>query len=133
MRGSPEEQAAWSQLLEGWFRGLRSRPSGVDRPVGSLTQIRLGAVDVFSMTGNAQRVSRSAGAERDASLGVAKITMMTRGTGWFSQAASEFEVRPGEFAVYPASLPFQMTLPQDRWSCVVVTAPCRCSGCRRAC
>ncbi|MET0698422.1 MAG: helix-turn-helix domain-containing protein, partial [Mycobacterium sp.] len=111
------------RLLDGRFRGLRSRPIGADCPSGRLAQIRLGAVDVFSLTGNAQRVSRSAVAVSQIPRDVAKVAMMTRGAGWFSQGATDLDVGPGEFVVYEESRPYQLEMPHDRWSCLVVTVP----------
>ncbi|WP_173007934.1 helix-turn-helix domain-containing protein [Mycolicibacterium sp. P1-18] len=127
MRESPVDDGGWGRVLEGRFRGLRSRPIGVHRPTGRLAQTRLGAVDVFTLAGNAQRVSRSAVAVRQIPLDVAKVTMMTRGAGRFSQGDTDLEVRPGEFAVYEASRPYQLALP-DQWSCVVVTVPLAALG-----
>lgn len=123
MKGTPVDRCGWEQLLEGHFRGLRSLPIGADHPTGRLAQVRLGAVDVISMTGNAQRVSRNVFAVRQAPVDYAKITLMTRGGARFSQGGIDLDVGPGQFAVYAASRPYQLDLPHERWSCVVVTAP----------
>ncbi|OPX05334.1 hypothetical protein B1790_32640 [Mycobacterium sp. AT1] len=119
--------SGWGQLLEGQFSGLQSRPTGADCASGRLTQTRLGAVDAFSLTGNAQQVSRSVSSAHQVSLEVAKVIMMRHGVGWFSQGSSDLEVGPGQFAVYEASRPYQLELP-DRWSCVVVTVPLATMG-----
>jgi len=122
VRGSPVDVTGWGGLLEGLFHGLRSRPIGVDRPSGRLAQVRLGAIDVFSLTGNAQLVSQSAAAVSQIPLEVAKVAMMTRGAGWFTQGRTDLDVEPGEFVVYDAARPYQLAMP-DRWKCVVVTVP----------
>jgi hypothetical protein len=82
-------ETAWDELLDQRFLGLQSRPIGTDRSRGHLEQTRLGPIDVYSLMGNAQRVSRGAAAVRAASRDVAKVSLMTHGGGVFSQGGTE--------------------------------------------
>ncbi|WP_422747574.1 helix-turn-helix domain-containing protein [Mycobacterium sp. WMMD1722] len=117
------KRPAWDEILHRRFRGLRSHAIGRSCATGVLEQTRLGSVDVFFLTGSAQRVTSTAGDVRALPSGVVKVTMMTHGEGRFSQAGRHLVVEPDQFAVYDASRPYQLTLPSAQWRCVVLTLP----------
>lgn len=113
----------WADLLSQRLFGMQVRPVTGEPSSGQLEQIRLGAVDIFALTGTAQRVTRSAAAVRTVPADVVKVSLMTDGEGLFSQDGNDLRIGPGEFAIYEMSRPYQLALPDARWRTVVLTVP----------
>lgn len=119
---SAERSESWRHQLSASFAGLRCEALPEREPVGTIRATPLGDVGVYAITGTPQHVRRTARVVRSEPLELLKVCLMTSGEAVISQAGRTVSIRPGAFAVYDTSRPYQLTL-SPRWSCRVMTVP----------
>lgn len=117
-----EREEYWRQVMSETFVPLTVGETGGQALTGSIRSQRAGRLMVAQVASTAQDIHRTPRLISHTDAAYFQVALVTRGAGRVAQDGRDAVLRPGDFAVYETTRPFQWAFGEE-WEASVFTIP----------
>lgn len=118
-----DREAFWRQAIAETFVPALVGDAGHGQVGGSIRSTWMGQLMIAEVSASAQDIRRTPRLIRQADAEYFQVARLTRGVGRLTQDGRDAVLRPGDFAAYETTRPFQWSFGAD-WDVSVFTFPC---------